>query len=344
MNISRNEVFKNWNEYTLTNNKGMSVSVLNYGGIITKIIVPDQNGNFENIVLGYKNYKNYETNPDYLGAIIGRIAGRVQNASFNLNGDTYRLETNDGKNHLHGGSRGLHQVVWNVTTFSTDEKVGLTLTYQSEDNEGGYPGNLKIMVTYTLTNNNQLLLNYTASSDKTTPIALTNHTYLNLSGNLKNTVDNHFVTIDSSNYIELNEELIPTGNLISVNNSPFDFRTSRMLGEGFNQHFLQNSIVGGGYDHYFVFDDISNKEKVVMNEANSGRVLKIKTNQPGMVLYTANNLEEGQELREKISEKHLGVCFETQAPPASLHDESLPSLILNAGEVYTHQTIMEFSI
>lgn len=345
MEIRSSEVFRNWKEYTLINDNGMSISVLNYGGIITKVIVPDQNNNFENVVLGYKNYKDYETNPHYLGAIIGRVAGRIQEASFNLEGETHRLEANDGCHHLHGGTTGLHQVIWDVTTFSADEKVGLILTYLSNDNDGGYPGNLKIKVTYTLNNNNQLLLDYTASSDKTTPLALTNHTYFNLSGNVKNTVEDHFLTIDSSNYLELNEELVPTGNVINVNNSPFDFRRGRMINEGFNNKFHQNKIVGGGYDHYFIFDnDIKNKEKAVITESNNGRVLTVKTNQPGMVMYTANNLEEKEELREGMSTKHLGVCFETQVHPSSLHHESFPSLILNAGEPYTHQTTMEFSV
>lgn len=192
MHVEEKDILGKWKEYTLTNDKNMSISVLNYGGIITKIMVPDRYGMKENVVLGYKNYKDYESNPNYFGALIGRVAGRIQDATFTLNNKSYSLEKNNGENHQHGGSDGFHQVIWDVESFQLEDKIGLNLKYKDE--EGDYPGNLDVEVTYILTNNNQLCINYTAKGDKTTPIALTNHSYFNLSGNLKETVTNHHVS------------------------------------------------------------------------------------------------------------------------------------------------------
>ncbi|WP_369801972.1 aldose epimerase family protein [Oceanobacillus sp. Castelsardo] len=341
--MEEKDILGTWKEYTLTNNQNMSVSILNYGGIITKIIVPDQNGKKENVVLGYKHYQDYEANPNYFGALIGRVAGRIQGATFTLNGESYSLEKNNGENHQHGGSDGFHQVIWEGQTFQTEDTVGLHLKHRSRDGEGGYPGNLDVMVTYTLTSANQLVINYTAKTDKTTPIALTNHSYFNLSGNLKETVKNHHVAIDSSQFMELDEHLIPTGTLIDVEGTPFDFRAGRILGTGFNHHFGQNKIAGNGYDHYFIFDE-TKENKVVLKDPTSGRVLVVKTDQPGMVMYTSNGLEEGLRLREADSSKHLGVCFETQGPPASLHHERFPTIVLNAGEVYERRTEFAFGV
>ncbi|MEH7177023.1 aldose epimerase family protein [Neobacillus vireti] len=343
MRIEKKEIHEKWIEYTLTNDVGMSVSVLDLGGIITKIMVPDRDGNIENVVLGYRNYEDYQANPNYFGAIIGRVAGRIQGASFNLNGETYKLAANDGENHLHGGPRGLHQLVWEASTFESDEEVGLTLSHRSVDLDSGYPGNVEIKVTYTLNNQNQLILDYAAKSDQTTPLTLTNHSYFNLSGNLKNTVHNHQVTIDSSKFVELDSNLIPTGMLLNVSETSFDFRSGRALEEGFNNDFEQNKVAGSGYDHYFIFDNAQEHQANLL-DPDSGRVMLVNTNEPGMVMYTSNTMEEGLKLAEGSSRKHLGVCFETQASPASLHHEGFPTVILNAGEDYNKQTIFTFLI
>ncbi len=343
MNIQTTEVLGKWQEFTLTNDKNMSVSVLDYGGILTKIMVPDQNGVVENIALGFKDYQDYEANPPFLGALIGRVAGRIQGASFELNGETFPLEANDGKNHLHGGSEGFHQVIWDVTSFQTEEKVGLTLTHKSADGAGGYPGNVEVKVTYTLTNENQLILHYEAVSDQTTALTLTNHCYFNLSGDLKTTVGDHHVTIDSRQFVELDGELIPTGVMPLVEGTSFDFRQGRRLGDGFNGEFEQNKIAGNGYDHYFIFDQ-SMEQQVIVREPNSGRVMAVKTNQPGMVMYTGNSLDDQMILAEATSQKYLGVCFETQASPASLHHEGFPDVRLKAGEKYQQDTVFSFWI
>jgi aldose 1-epimerase len=343
MNIETKDILGMWKEYTLTNDSGMSVSVLNYGGIITKMIVPDRNGILENVVLGYRDYQEYKQNPNYFGALIGRVAGRIQGASFELENKTYSLAANNGKNHLHGGPEGFHQVIWDVTPFQKEESVSLSLSHKSMDGEGGYPGNVDVTVTYTLTNENRLVLDYLASSDQTTPITLTNHSYFNLSGSLKNTVHEHLVAIDSSKFIELDNSLVPTGNLLPVEGTPFDFRNGRLLGDGFNDDTEQNKLADSGYDHYFLLDGTA-ESQVIVQEPESGRVLTVKTTQPGMVMYTSNGLADGLKLTEGLSSKHLGVCFETQASPASLHLEGFPSVILQAGEKYRQQTVFAFSI
>ncbi|WP_340002352.1 aldose epimerase family protein [Oceanobacillus sp. FSL K6-0127] len=343
MKVETTDILGKWKEYTLVNEQGMSVSVINFGGIITEMLVPNRNGKLENVVIGFKNYADYETNPNYFGALIGRVAGRIQGGEFVLNGKTYSLDHNDGDNHLHGGASGFHQVIWNVDPFQTSDTVGLKLTHKSLDGDGGYPGNLDVTVTYILNNDNQFTIDYAATSDQVTPITLTNHSYFNLSGDLKNTIHHHHITIDSEEIVKLDEKLIPTGKLMNVFNTSFDFRESRSLREGFNDKSEQNTVAGNGYDHYFIF----NKKKenaVTVSDEKSGRLLMIKTDQPGMVMYTSNMLEDGMELKEGFSEKYLGVCFETQASPASLHYPGFPSVILKAGEQYKKQTVFSFSV
>lgn len=342
MKIVMKVIFEKWKEYTLANDHGISVSILDFGGIITKLMAPDQKGQIENIVLGFRDYQDYETNNSYLGAIIGRVAGRIQTSSFELENKIYQLEANNGKNHLHGGSNGYHHILWDSTPFQTETAVGVKLTHKSVDSAGGYPGNIDITVTYTLTNDNELILDYAAISDQTTPITLTNHAYFNLSGNLKHTVEEHLINISSSRFVELDEELIPTGKIVNVAGTPFDFRNEgQVLGTGFCSSYKQNVIVGNGYDHYFIFDE-QDGIKATVKEPVSGRIMTVRTNQPGMVMYSSNSMDESLALRERSSCKYLGVCFETQASPASLHHHEFPSVILHAGEKYEKQTVFSF--
>ncbi|MEC5423463.1 aldose epimerase family protein [Virgibacillus sp. C22-A2] len=343
MNIEKQTILEKWIEYTLTNDNGMSISVLNFGGIITKIMVPDRKGNLENVVLGYKNHTDYERNPHFFGALVGRVAGRIQGASFELNGQTYSLEANDGENHLHGGTSGFHQVIWQVESFQLKNALGLKLSHQSADRDGGYPGNLDVEVIYTWNNSNELSIDYRANSDQDTPLALTNHSYFNLSGDLKATVQNHQVTIDSDYFVELDEQLIPTGEKLPVSGSTFDFRSGQKLRAGFQDTAAQHNIADHGYDHYFIFNNKAGVNAVAIDE-ESGRTLTIKTDQPGMVLYTANSLSNNLELREAASRNHLGVCFETQAPPASLHHTGFPDVILPAGTEYNKRTVFSFGV
>lgn len=343
MNIVTQDIVNNWKLYKLTNDNGMSVSILNFGGIITEINVPNRDNTIENVVLGYKDYADYEDNPNFFGAIIGRVAGRIEGASFTLDGNTHVLEKNNGANHLHGGAEGFHQVIWSVTPFQTAETVGVKLTNTSPDHSGGYAGNLEIAVTYTLTNHNELSIDYSATTDKTTALTLTNHSYFNLSGNLAETIHNHHVTMNVDEFVELDNELIPTGHKIDVTNTSFDFRNGRKLADGIHSTSTQNLAASHGYDHYFIFNQ-KEPSKITVKDETNGRIMTVTTAQPGVVMYTANTLNEELNLLEGNSKPYLGVCFETQGSPASLHHEGFPSIVLHADETYEKQTVFSFAV
>jgi len=343
MKIEIQDILNKWKLYTLLNDNGMKVSFLNFGGIITDISVPNRNNQLENVVLGYKDYSDYEDNLNYFGAIIGRVAGRIQDASFTIQNKTYSLAANEGGHHLHGADGGFHQVIWRTSTFQTEDTVGVKLSHRSLDGEGGYPGTIEVAVTYTLTNNNELILDYSGLSDKSTVLTMTNHSYFNLSGNLAATIHNHHVTMESDELVELDKELIPTGNKINVENTPFDFRSGRKLIDGINSVSAQNKVANHGYDHYFILNQ-SQQQNIRVKEDTSGRVMTIKTNQPGVVMYTSNNLDEGLNLTAGKSKPYLGVCFETQASPASLLHEGFPTVILEANELYDKQTVFSFGV
>lgn len=343
MNIQTQNTVNNWKLFTLTNQHNMSVSLLNYGGIITEINVPDRHNNIENVVLGFKNSADYAQNPNFLGALIGRVAGRIQGASFTIENQTFDLEGNEGAHHLHGGAGGFHQIIWASNPFQTEDTVGVVLSHTSADCEGGYPGTLEVTVTYTLTNNNELIVDYTAMSDQTTPLTLTNHSYFNLSGNMAQTIHNHHVTIACDEFVELDHELIPTGKKLDVANTPFDFRTGRLIADGIDSTFTQNIIATHGYDHYFILNP-EQQEAIRVADEISGRVMTIKTNQPGVVMYTSNNLTEDLELTAGRSKRYDGVCFETQASPASLHHEGFPTVLLEGHVPYAKQTVFSFAV
>lgn len=331
-------------EYTLKNDHGMEVSCLNLGGIITKILAPDRNGQLENVVLNFKDKETYLENPPFFGALIGRVAGRIQSAQFELDGESYSLQANDGPNHLHGAGTGFHKVVWDVETVETTDVVKLVLTHFSPDGEGGYPGNLKVKVTYSLDNDNAFSIHYEANSDKKTALTLTNHSYFNLSGNLKADIQSHELNIDSDQFVELDEALIPTGNLLDVNNTPYDFRSKQAIRVGVESSHPQNKVAGNGYDHYFVLHKKADVD-IKVSEPVSGRTLTVNTEQPGFVLYTSNMLPEDLELGDGPSKKYLGLCLETQASPASLHHaEGFPSVVLEKDEKYSKTTTFRFGV
>ncbi|SER90513.1 aldose 1-epimerase [Gracilibacillus ureilyticus] len=332
-----------WKEYTLVNNNGMAVSILDFGGIITKILTPDRDGKLENVVIGFDNYKDYLDNPGYFGALIGRVAGRVENGQFEINGKTYQLPKNEGENHLHGGEPGFHKSIWSVVPFENTEEIGLTLTLNSPDGENGYPGNLRMTVTYTLTNDNALSITYEGVADQKTVLTSTNHSYFNLSGNLESDIQEHEITLDSSKFVELDEQLIPTGDIVNVDNTAFDFRQGRQMKDGVSSSYKQNLVANHGYDHYFLFDH-SKDVSAVVRDKESGRELKVITDQPGVVMYTSNNLPEGLKLRERESAQYLGLCLETQASPASIHHDGFPSVWLEKDEKYFAKTTFVFGV
>jgi aldose 1-epimerase len=325
--------------YTMVNDHGLKVTAINYGCIITKIVVPDKNGNYENIVLGYDTLKDYVNDSSFLGAIAGRVAGRIKGASFELDGKTYVLAKNDHNNHLHGGIKGFNKVVWEAEIIED----GVRFSYISPDGEEGYPGNLTIQVTYTLNNNNDLIIEYGAQTDKKTLVTVTNHSYFNLSGNIKRDILNHTLKIRSDQFLELDSEFIPTGKFIGVEDTPFDFTSERAINTGATSTYEQNVLVGEGYDHPFQLKSNHDKE-IILKDPESGRTLTVETNEPAVVVYSGNSLTSEGEFRGIPSRKYLGICLETQGLPDAVHHPHFPTVILDRGEQYSSKTVYQFGI
>lgn len=345
MNVTKS-IFGEWNgqviyKYTLQNRRGMEVSCIDYGCIITKIIVPDKNGIMENVVIGYDTLEGYLTYSPYFGCVVGRISGRIRDAKFNLDGEIYTLDKNEHEHHLHGGKNGFHNVLWKSSVEIKKDHGDVTFTYTSPDGEEGFPGNLKVYVTYSLNNDNELIISYRGISDKKTIVNLTNHSYFNLSGNLKRTILTHELTLNSDYFLELDSSLIPTGNVLSVENTVFDFREGQQILRGIHSEHPQTMIVGGGYDHPFLLNG-NNQQEIILTESESGRKLEIETDQPCVVLYTGNSLQSGYTIGKVQSEKYLGLCLETQIPPNMIDNPHFPSMILEANEVYTAKTKYAF--
>ncbi len=325
--------------FTLKNKNGVEIRITNYGGIVTAIIVPDKNGEFDDIALGFNNLESYIAGHPYFGAIVGRCANRIAEGKFTLNGKTYQLAANNGPNHLHGGIEGFDKKVWEADDAAGPDSVSVILTYHSPDGEEGYPGNLDTRVIYTLNNDNELIINYEARTDQSTPINVTHHSYFNLAGEGKGDIYSHLLTIDADRYTVVNENLIPTGELRPVDNTPMDFREAHTIGERIN-------LVKGGYDHNYVLNNNGKMARVaVVEEPKSGRIMEVFTSEPGMQFYSGNFLDGS--IVGKSSYKYYqryGFCLETQHFPDSPNQPSFPSAILNPGEVYSYTTIYKFSV
>ncbi|MBS4192100.1 galactose mutarotase [Bacillus sp. FJAT-49705] len=328
-------------EYTLYNDSGMSVSCLNYGCIISKIMVPDRNGNVENIVLGFEDFNAYLKWSPYFGAIVGRVAGRIKGASFNLDGKKYSLAANDNHNHLHGGKEGLSSVIWKTEKMEEENAIGLKFFYHSSDGEEGYPGNLDVTVSYLLTNDNELKITYEGKTDKKTLVNLTNHSYFNLSGNLKRDCLEHSLQLETDFFLELSPDFTPTGRLLDAKNTPFDFKQGRKLKDGIHSSHPQNVLVGQGYDHPLVFAN-DGEHTMVLREEESGRTLLVTTDQPCVVLYSGNQLEGPFSISDVPARKYLGVCLETQVFPDAINHPDFPSIILEREELYYSTTKYRF--
>ena len=328
--------------YTLTNKNGVQVKITNYGGIVTSWITPDKNGAKSDIVLGFDSLQGYLSKPPYFGAIIGRYGNRIGKAQFKLDGNTYKLAANNGVNSLHGGEKGFDKVVWDATASS--DNTSLTLNYLSKDGEEGFPGNLKVTVTYTLTDDDELLIQYDAETDKATPVNLTNHSYFNLTGDVSNTILNHTVWIDADKFTPVDNTLIPTGELKPVKGTPFDFTTPHRIGERIE------SVPGaapGGYDHNFVLNNQDNSLKLVayVTDSVSGRKLEVFTTEPGLQFYTGNFLNGSIISRDgKAINKNSAFCLETQHYPDSPNKPDFPSVILNPGDKYHTETKYKVSV
>ena len=314
--------------FTLRNAKGMSAKVMTYGGIITEITVPDRHGAMTNVVLGAADFDQYRKGFPASAAVIGRFANRIAKARFTLDGVEYKLAANNGPNHLHGGRKGFAQVIWQSKALPAGlHEASVQFAYLSQDGEEGYPGNLTVKVTYTLTDDNELRIDYEATADKATPINLTNHAYFNLAG--AGDVLDHELWLAAERYTPADDELIPTGEIASVKGTPLDFTTPTRIGARIDQ--LKPKP--GGYDHNFVLNG-DGKSLVLAaraSEPRSGRVMEVRTTEPAVQLYTGNHL------------KHGGFCLETQHYPDSVNRPAFPSTILRPGHTFKSTTSFTFS-
>ncbi|MGN6294078.1 MAG: aldose epimerase family protein [Chitinophagaceae bacterium] len=327
-------------QYTLTNPSGMQVSIINYGGTVTDIITPDKQGNKGNVVLGYSSLEGFlqKDNP-YFNALIGRYGNRIDKGKFKLDGKEYTLAGNDHGNSLHGGNKGYDKVMWKAAKLPGDSS--LELTYLSKDGEEGYPGNLNVKVIYTLTEANELKIDYSATTDKATPVNLTNHCYFNLSAGKDSTILGHELQILADRFTEVNDNLIPTGKLPDVKGGPMDFTSFKIIGKDLPR-------VKGGYDHNWVLNKKEGSfEKIAsLRDTASGRQMDVWTSEPGLQFYSGNFLDGSlTQTRDGAKYvKHAGLCLETQHFPDSPNQPSFPNTILKPGETYKQTTVYAFSV
>ena len=337
--------------YTLTNSNGVVMKVTTYGGIITELYVPDRNGEMGNVALGFDKLDGYispeyeENNPNF-GGLIGRYGNRIAKGKFTLDGVEYTLATNNGENHLHGGNIGFNRVVWVAQPIENANGIALELTYTSKDMEEGYPGNLQATVVYTLTDANELKIDYRAVTDKATPCNLTNHSYFNLSAGKEPTNANHELVIFADKYTEVDGGMIPTGNLPDVAGTPMDFTSPHKIGERIDADFEQLKF-GRGYDHNWVLrnSDGSLALAATVYEPQSGRFMEVFTTEPGVQFYAGNFLDGTLIGKNNIKYvRRAGLCLETQHFPDSPNQPAFPSTILQPGQTYQTQTIYKFSV
>lgn len=324
--------------YTLTNERGLEVSIITYGGAITSLKTPDRDGNFDDIVLGYETLAEYTSNPRYFGALIGRHANRIAAGKFSLNGSNYHLPQNNGVNHLHGGFNGFDKRVWNAH----DEGEVLHLSYFSKDGEENYPGNLSAEVDYRLLDD-ELRIDYRATTDRDTLVNLTNHSYFNLRG--EGTILDHQLTLNADTFTPVSKDLIPTGEIRSVDETPMDFRKGKAIGAQIIDAYDQLGFTGG-YDHNFVVNDYDGSLRSAgrLYESSTGRVLEVLTTQPGMQFYSGNFLDGSLVGRSgMVYVKYAGLCLEPQHFPDAPNHSSFPSTVLRPGEEYKQTTVFRFS-
>jgi aldose 1-epimerase len=329
--------------YTLTNASGMEARITNFGAILVSVKTPDRNGKLDDVVLGFDTVDGYSGEHPYFGAIVGRYGNRIAKGRFTLNGKEYKLATNNGPNALHGGIKGFDKALWQAQPVGNS---ALKLTYLSKDGEEGYPGNLTVTVTYTLSDANELRLDYTASTDKDTVINITNHSYFNLAGQGTGDVLGHRVMLNADRFTPVDSTLIPTGELRPVAGTPFDFRQPHAIGERIDAKEDQQIQFGGGYDHNWVLNGnmgtLRSAARVV--EPKSGRVLEVQTTEPGVQFYTGNFLDGTIKGKGgKVYDKRYGFCLETQHFPNSPNEPKFPSPVLKAGDTYKSTTVFKFS-
>jgi aldose 1-epimerase len=333
------------NQFTLVNKNGMEMKVIEYGGIITHLFAPDRIGILDDIVLGHDSLEEYLKSTYFFGALIGRFGNRIAEGKFELEGKEYELETNNPPNHLHGGPGGFYNVVWKGEEFEVEDGVALRLTYTSPDGEEGYPGNLLVDVIYMLTDEDALEVFYTANTDKTTIINLTQHSYFNFTA-MEGDVLDHVLSINADTYLPVNETSIPTGDFAQVEGTPFDFREPKPVGKDIDEDHLQLKR-GNGYDHTFVLNNDGEEIRYAgsLYELNSGRFLEVYTTEPGMQFYSGNFLnEEIVGKGGKVYDRRTGLCLETQHFPDSPNQPDFPSVVLKPDEEFRSVTVFKFGV
>ena len=340
-----NELFKTKRYVYTLSNDNMQVKIMNYGGVILSIVVPDKDGIMEDVVLGYDNFDSYKKTDAFPGAIVGRVANRISNAKFNINGKAYKLVKNNGENHIHGGINNFSKVFWNSKIATDNEGEYLELSYLSRDGEENYPGNLDVVVEYKLTNKNELIIRYKATTDKDTIINLTNHSYFNLAGQGKGNILNQKVKIYSDEFAIVDKEGMVTGEIRNVKGTPMDFSDFKEIGVGINSDYYQIKC-RKGYDHNYVIKGNMDEIKLVAEaiDEKSGRKLQVFSTMPGLQFYTGNFLNSEEVGKGKIHyDEYYGFCFETQFFPDAINKSNFENPILKPGEVYNHTTIYKFS-
>jgi aldose 1-epimerase len=328
--------------YVLTNANGMVAKVMNYGATLTELDTPDRSGRLDDVVLGFDNLGGYLRKEPYFGAVVGRVGNRIAKGRFTLGGTTYQLATNDGPNHLHGGTKGFDKVVWSARVVSSGKAPAVEFTYRSRDGEEGYPGNCTVKVTYALSDSNELTLSYVATTDQDTPVNVTNHSYFNLAGAGNGGILDHVLQIDADRYTPVDATLIPTGELRSVAGTPMDFRQPTRIGA----HIREVGTAPVGYDHNYVVNGGGGKLAPVATvyEPTSGRVMDVASTEPGVQFYSGNFLDGTVTGKKGVAYKqYAALALETQHFPDSVNQPAFPTYVLKAGQTYTSETVLSFS-
>jgi len=331
--------------YTLKNKNGMQVSITNFGATVVSIMAPDKTGKMADVALGYDDLAGYELNKNYLGVLVGRYGNRIAHGKFSIDGTEYTLAKNNGDNSLHGGIKGFNKAMWEAKDVSKGGEAAVEMKYVSKDGEEGYPGNLSVTVFYTLTNKNELKIDYSATTDKKTVVNLTNHTYFNLAGQGNGDILKHELMINADTFTPVDSGLIPTGELKKVEGTPFDFRKATAIGARIDADDEQIRL-GGGYDHNFVL----NRQKATglslaarVSDPASGRTMEVWTTEPGVQFYTGNFLDGSFKGKGgSVYQKRTALCLETQHFPDSPNHPSFPTTLVKPGEKYHTTTVYKF--
>ncbi|MBN1398256.1 MAG: galactose mutarotase [Bacteroidetes bacterium] len=331
-------------QFTLKNKAGATMKVINYGAIVTSMTVPDRSGKYEDVILGYDSLDAYIKDNTFFGSVVGRYGNRIGKGKFKLEGKEYQLALNDGPNHLHGGKVGYNKVLWTAKEVQDTTGPAIELTYISADGEEGYPGTVTLSVVYTLTENNEFKAEYKGTTDKTTVLNPTQHSYFNLSGSFNNTILDHVISINADAMTPVDNTLIPIGKLLDVTNTPMDLRNPTVIGAHINDDFEQLKIAGG-YDHNWVLNNYDKKVRAVAEvyEPKSGRLMTVLTDQPGVQFYSGNFLDGTRKGKGVTYQKRSGLCLEAQCYPDTPNKPEFPSCTLKPGEEYRQTTIYQFS-